>query len=266
MEEVARQIDPTRTAKELLEEAKADHPTAEGLLDAYRQAMADIRQYVIDRDIATIPPGESLRVVETPVFMRPIIPYAAYMPPGILEARQEGIFVVTPVDPDAPPEEQEQKLKGHHWAKLPLTALHEAYPGHHLQLVYSNLQPTIPRRMGSFLATLFIEGWAFYCAGGRGLKFGIIGHEKGGSGPGPPVRPVVAGGAHHPGRVAAHPGDGGGRGGRFLGEGAPTGAGQRPGRSAPLHAVADPAPIVPDGQAGHPGADRRLSARCTTPS
>jgi len=163
MEAVAREIDPTKSVRELLEAAKADHPTAEDLLPAYEQAMADIRQYVIDHDIAAIPPGESLRIVETPVYMRPLIPYAAYMAPGILEEKQDGIFVVTPVDPSAPPEQQEQKLKGHSWAKLPITALHEAYPGHHLQLVWANLQKTIPRRMGSFLSTLFIEGWAFYC-------------------------------------------------------------------------------------------------------
>jgi len=163
MEAVAREIDPKRSVRDLLDEAKADHPSTEGLLDAYREQMAAIRQYVIDHDIATLPLGETLRLVETPPFLRPIIPYAAYMAPGILEEKQEGIFVVTPVDPAASPEEQEQKLRGHYWAKLPITALHEAYPGHHLQLVWANRQQTIPRRMGSFLATLFIEGWAFYC-------------------------------------------------------------------------------------------------------
>ncbi|MGB9777209.1 MAG: DUF885 domain-containing protein [Anaerolineae bacterium] len=163
MEEVARQINPNKSVQDLLEEAKADHPTAEGLLDAYREAMAAVRQYVIDREIATIPEGEILQIVETPPYLRPVIPYAAYMPPGILEERQEGIFLVTPVDPNAPPEVQEQTLKGHNWAKLPVTALHEAYPGHHLQLVWANRQETIPRRLGTFLATLFIEGWAFYC-------------------------------------------------------------------------------------------------------
>jgi len=163
MEALAQEIDPDKSVKELQEEAKADHPTAEGLLAAYEETMAAVRQYVIDHDIVTIPEGETLRIVETPVYLRPIIPYAAYMPPGILEEKQEGIFFVTPVDPDAPPEEQEQKLRGHHWTKLPIGALHEAYPGHHLQLVWANRQERIPRRMGSFLATLFIEGWAFYC-------------------------------------------------------------------------------------------------------
>jgi uncharacterized protein (DUF885 family) len=163
MEGMASEIDPGRTAKEILAEARGDHPIAEGLLDAYRQEMAAIRQYVIDHDIATIPEGEVLRIIETPDYLQPIVPFAAYSPPGMLEERQEGLFLVTPVDPSLPPEVQEEKLRGHSWSKLPLTALHEAYPGHHLQLVWANRQPRIARRLGSFLATLFIEGWAFYC-------------------------------------------------------------------------------------------------------
>jgi uncharacterized protein (DUF885 family) len=163
MEALAREIDPNKSVKELLEEAKSDHPTAKGLLAAHEAAMAAARQYVVAHDIVTIPEGETLRIVETPIHMRPIIPYAAYLSPGILEEKQEGLFFVTPVDPNAPPEEQEQKLKGHNRVKLPVTALHEAYPGHHLQLVWANRQKTVPRRLGSLLSTLFIEGWAFYC-------------------------------------------------------------------------------------------------------
>jgi uncharacterized protein (DUF885 family) len=160
---LVKDIDPEKSVRGLLEEAKADHPTAEGLLDAYREAMDAARQYVIDHDIVTLPEDETLRIVETPSYLRPIIPYAAYMQPGILEEEQEGIFLVTPVDPKAPEEERDRKLRGHHWAKLPITALHEAYPGHHLQLVWANRQEQVVRRLGSFLSPLFIEGWAFYC-------------------------------------------------------------------------------------------------------
>lgn len=163
MEELARQIDPRKTARELLEEAKEDHPTAEELLKAYEEAMKAARDFVIEKEIATIPEGESLRIVETPHYLRPLIPYAAYMSPGIFEEKQEGLFFVTPVDPNASPEEKEQKLRGHTYVKLPITALHEAYPGHHLQLVWANRHESLPRRLGSFIATLFIEGWAFYC-------------------------------------------------------------------------------------------------------
>lgn len=163
MEALAAEIDPSKSVAQIMEEAKADHPAAGSLLQVYQKEMAAIRQYIIDHEIVTIPAGETLRIVETPPYLRPIIPYAAYMPPGMLEEKQEGHFFVTPVDPDSPAEEQEQTLKGHYWAKLPITALHEAYPGHHLQLVWANRRETIPRRLGSLMATLFIEGWAFYC-------------------------------------------------------------------------------------------------------
>ncbi len=163
MEEVAREIDHEKTVRQLLEENKADHPKAEELLDVYRYEMARARQFVIDHDIATIPEGETLKIEPTPPFLRGIIPYAAYMMPGHLEKIQQGIFLVTPVDPESPAEEQEEKLKGHNYAKLPVTALHEAYPGHHLQLVYANSVGSLPRKLGNFISTLFIEGWAFYC-------------------------------------------------------------------------------------------------------
>jgi uncharacterized protein (DUF885 family) len=163
MSELARQVNPAKTVGEILEGAKTDHPTAEELLETYERAMQAARQYVIDHDIAGIPENEALRIIETPHYLRPILPYAAYMPPGIFEERQEGLFLVTPVDPDSPPEAREEKLRGHNFAKIPITALHEAYPGHHLQLVWANRRKSVPRRLGILLSTLFIEGWAFYC-------------------------------------------------------------------------------------------------------
>jgi len=163
MEQLAQQIDSQTTARELLEMAKTDHPKAGDLLDVYRREMAKVREFVAVQDIVTIPDGESLKIEPTPPFLWGTIPYAAYLPPGPLEKMQQGIFVVTPVDPQSPEKEQEEKLKGHYYGKLPVTALHEAYPGHHLQLVYANTVGSLPRKLGGFVSTLFIEGWAFDC-------------------------------------------------------------------------------------------------------
>ena len=163
MQVLAASMDPTKTVEQLLEESKQNHPTADGLLEAYRQSMAAARQFVIDRQIASIPPGESIKIEPTPPFQRSFIPYAAYSMPGFLEKVQEGVFFVTPVEEDADAEAAERKLRGHPWADLPVTALHEAYPGHHLQLVVSNTLGSVPRKFGAFLSSLFIEGWAFYC-------------------------------------------------------------------------------------------------------
>ncbi len=165
MEALAKQIDPDKSTKELVEEMKNNHPTAEELLDTYRSMMESARQFVIDKDLATIPKDEQLKIEETPAFLRNQIPYAAYLPPGLLDEEQQGIFIVTPIDPNAPPEAQEEKLRGHSMDEMPRRALHEAYPGHHLQLVVANKNATLARLFGRFLSTLFIEGWAFYCEG-----------------------------------------------------------------------------------------------------
>jgi uncharacterized protein (DUF885 family) len=163
MELVAAEISPDKSARDILEEAKGDHPAAEELLDAYRREMERAKRFVVEKDIVSIPAGERLRLEPTPPFLAPVIPYAAYMPPGPLERVQEGIFLVTPVPPGAPEELKEEKLRGHHWAKIPVTALHEAYPGHHLQLCYANRVGKLPRKLAGFLSSLFVEGWAFYC-------------------------------------------------------------------------------------------------------
>ncbi len=163
LNELAAQIDPQKSYKEILAENKKDHPSASELLDVYREWMAKARQFVIEHEIATLPNGESIRIEPTPPFQRSTIPYAAYNMPGFLEKAQEGVFIVTPVEDNASPEEAEAKLRGHPYSDIPVTALHEAYPGHHLQLVTANLFTSLPRKWGAYLSTLFVEGWAFYC-------------------------------------------------------------------------------------------------------
>jgi uncharacterized protein (DUF885 family) len=163
LQALAHSIDPGKTPLQILEESKKNHPKADELLDVYRKWMGEARRFVIEKDIATIPAGESIRVDPTPAFMRPLISYAAYMMPGFLEPSQPGVFIVTPVDEGADPEAAEKKLRGHPYADIPVTAIHEAYPGHHLQLVVANSLTSLPRKMSSFLSPLFIEGWAFYC-------------------------------------------------------------------------------------------------------
>jgi uncharacterized protein (DUF885 family) len=131
MEKLAWEINPQKTIEEIIEDAKADHPTAEGLLDAHREAMESARRFVVEHQIATIPEGETLSVIATPLFMRPLIPFAAYLPPGIYEQDLSGLFLVTPPSPEDSPEIAESKLRGQHYAKLPITAGYTHPSGNH---------------------------------------------------------------------------------------------------------------------------------------
>lgn len=161
MKTLAEKIKPGGTIAEALAEAKKEHPPAEKVLDFYREWMARSREFVVAKDLCALPPDEVLEVIPTPTFERPFIPYAAYMPAAPYEKDQRGFFYVTPVDETAPPEQQKQKLEGHNRAKVQLVALHEGYPGHHLQLCWAN---RVARRMRrEFHSTPFVEGWALYC-------------------------------------------------------------------------------------------------------
>ncbi len=161
LEALARTIDPSRSWVEQVETLKNVHPTPERLLDAYRTEMDRARAFVIEHRLATLPPGEQLEVIETPVFERPLIPYAALMSPAPFDEEQKSFFYVTPVDPTLPEAERRERLRGHAACSIPVTALHEAYPGHHLQLTRANRIASRVRRVYS--TPVFVEGWALYC-------------------------------------------------------------------------------------------------------
>lgn len=161
MDVVAREIDPDRTSHEIMDELKNEHPPAGGLRLHYASEMARAREFVLKHDLVSVAEGEELEVIDTPVFLRKILPYAAYHPAGPFEKKQRGLFYVTPVDDSLSPEEQEKQLRGHSVHTIPIIALHEAYPGHHLQLVRANLGGSKVRKL--LWNTVFIEGWALYC-------------------------------------------------------------------------------------------------------
>jgi len=100
-------------------------------------------------------------VVPTPAFMRPVIPFAAYDPPGAYSGDRTGWFYVTLPDPGLPPSAQERILRDHCRYEVGVTALHEGYPGHHLHLVHAQQQPSDTRKI--VWTPLTVEGWALYC-------------------------------------------------------------------------------------------------------
>ncbi len=159
--DIARQIDPSATWIDLIERAKLDVPAADQVLALYVEETAECVRFVRERGIAPIPDGETCRIVDTPVFDRPTIPYAAYQQPGPFESVQEGHFYVTPVDPAASAEDQRDQLQGHCRASRVLTSVHEAYPGHHLQLMHANRCASLSRLLGD--SPVLAEGWALYC-------------------------------------------------------------------------------------------------------
>lgn len=153
---VANDVRPGASVEQAKELVKSDHPAQFPEALAYTaKAMADAKAFIREHDLATIPPNEELNVIETPSYLRHVIPFAAYNSPARFDARKEGFYMVTPV------EDKPEMLREHSYAGIRNTAVHEGYPGHHLQLTCSSLNPSAARILAG--ATESIEGWAHYC-------------------------------------------------------------------------------------------------------
>jgi len=158
--EQAREIDPKTPWHRLAEIAKRRHPGAKTLLKSYREETKKLRRFVDQKGIATLPKGESLKVIETPAFTRSTIPFAAYVDPPMFGGKNHGTFFVTPVTV-RDRKKAEELLQEHNVGAMRVTSLHEGYPGHHLQFAVQKQAPGIMMRI--YNCSSFFEGWALYC-------------------------------------------------------------------------------------------------------
>jgi len=146
--------------RELVERLRNESPEPDALLGSYRQELERAHHFVRQQELVTIPAG-SVEVVATPAYLASLVPFAAYEPPPIYLGEQTGRFYVTHPDPSAPPEIREQQRRGHCRHALPAMVAHEAYPGHHLQLLTAQGLGSEVRR--HLWTPVMVEGWALYC-------------------------------------------------------------------------------------------------------
>ena len=152
----AREIDPDADLPSVIDRVKSDGPaTFDEALEGYRDVMRRARAYLIEHDIVSIPDGETIEVLPTPEYLRSVMPFAAYFSPARFDADKRGLYIVTPAvdnDPNA--------MREHYWAAVSNTSIHEAYPGHHLQLAVASRHPSLTRMLTD--APEFTEGWGMY--------------------------------------------------------------------------------------------------------
>jgi uncharacterized protein (DUF885 family) len=155
--EAGRPIDPSLGEAAIVDRVKSDGPADfDGALAGYRESMLRARRFIVEHDLATLPPEDSIEVLPTPKHMRSTIPLAAYFEPAAFDRPMRGVYIVTPsVDGDA------RAMREHNWSSMVNTSVHEAYPGHHLQLSAALATPTPARLL--LEAPEFVEGWAMYC-------------------------------------------------------------------------------------------------------
>ena len=139
-----------------MQKVRAQHPDSSQLLEYYRKKMQAAHAWLLDADIITVPEKQSLKVQQTPAFLRDLIPFAAYEPPMPLDREQYGLYYVTTV-------EDEALLAEHNQYSIDLTSVHEAFPGHHLQFVTANQRNNKNITRILHASASMYEGWALYC-------------------------------------------------------------------------------------------------------
>ena len=152
----SKQICGEQDINKALAKVRAKHPDASQLLNSYRKKMQAAHAWLLDADIITVPEKQSLKIQQTPAFMRDVIPFAAYEPPMPLDKEQRGLYYVTTVEEDS-------LLAEHNQFSIDLTSVHEAFPGHHLQFVIANQNNdhNVTRLLNA--SASMYEGWALYC-------------------------------------------------------------------------------------------------------
>jgi uncharacterized protein DUF885 len=155
---LARRLD-SRPWRDLVDQLRNDTPAAGELLRTYSSEMDRASEFIRSRDIVAVPEAP-VKVVPTPAFLTALVPFAAYEPPPIYLPDRTGRFYVTQPDPALPPPLYKQQLRGHCSHAIPVMVAHEAYPGHHVQLVTSQgLGSEVRRHIWS---PIMVEGWALY--------------------------------------------------------------------------------------------------------
>jgi uncharacterized protein (DUF885 family) len=151
----------SRLIRLVKDELSKDHPSAAGLVEAHRKNLDDFRRFIVEHDLIALPPAETLIVREMPPFKRGSSA-AEYLAPGVLERRDKwtATYFVDPIDPTWDAARVESILRGNNDYEVQLTAMHEAYPGHHTQY-YVARQNLNPLRAVLWNAP-FVEGWAVY--------------------------------------------------------------------------------------------------------
>jgi len=153
-------IDPSKKPIDIYHQIQREHPTADSLIPEAKKHLENIRQFLIDKNIITMPSEVRVQVKETPQYARSTST-ASMDVPGPFEKSTEAYYYITPVDPKWTEKQKEDWLSQFDYYTSDNVTVHEAYPGHYTQFLHLNASSAtkLEKIFGSYA---FIEGWAHY--------------------------------------------------------------------------------------------------------
>lgn len=146
---------PDASLKECADKLKANKPEA-GPVQAARDQLDDLKRFLVDEDLLTIPGSEEALVDEAPPYRRFNLAYIEI--PGPYEKDLPSTYYIAPPDPEWDEAERQAYIPG----EMPLlfVTIHEVWPGHFLHFLHANRAESVFGRL--FQGYAYTEGWAHY--------------------------------------------------------------------------------------------------------
>jgi uncharacterized protein (DUF885 family) len=177
---MAEAADTSEVVRSVLDSLANEHPNAENIVEAARISLKACEDFVREKAIVSVP-DEPINVIVMPEFQRGFA--VAYCDsPGPLEKGAKTFYAISPPPSDWDARRVESYFREYNDFMLLDLTIHEAMPGHYLQLAHSNRfkAPTIVRSI--FDSGTFTEGWATYAEqlmvengfGGEELKMQML--------------------------------------------------------------------------------------------
>ncbi|MFC5435096.1 DUF885 domain-containing protein [Rhodanobacter umsongensis] len=149
------QFAPGKSLSACVAKESADKP-AGGAVEGARAQLASLRQFIVDKDLVSIPGTEQAKAEEAPPFNRWNFAYIEI--PGPYERNLPSVYYIAPPDPTWSKADQQAYVPGK--AALLFVSAHEVWPGHFLQFLHANRAHW---KFGQlFVGYAFAEGWAHY--------------------------------------------------------------------------------------------------------
>ncbi|HTG64287.1 MAG TPA: DUF885 domain-containing protein [Sphingomicrobium sp.] len=146
---------PGMTVPDCMGKMNANKPEG-GAVAAAREQLKELKKFVVDHDIVSVPGPEEAKVEEAPPYNRQNFAYINI--PGPYEKNLPSVYYIAPPDPSWPKAVQDGFVPGK--ADLLFTSVHEVWPGHFLNFLHANRSPFLFGRV--FVGYAFAEGWAHY--------------------------------------------------------------------------------------------------------
>ncbi len=146
--------------RRVLDRLAEQRPTNETIVADARRTLEEATTFVREHNLVTIP-SDPLDIIVMPEFQRGVA--VAYCDsPGPLEKNGRTFYAIAPTPADWSRERTESFYREYNAYMLKNLTVHEAMPGHYLQLMTGNRFQARTLVRGIFPSGIFAEGWATY--------------------------------------------------------------------------------------------------------